>query len=370
MDATPSSAAGAELNTRERFNKVMHWQQPDRVPNMDFGYWAETITTWHGQGLPDRLKTNEDVEKHLGLEGESRIPTLPIAPVLYPPFEIEVLEEEGDHKIIRSEEGNICRVSDRYTSIPQYIKFGLETREDWARYKPERLDYKREDRIGDVGRAAGEAHNLGLPVRIIAGSLYGLLRNWMGVENISIALLTDRDWVEEMMEHLTEMALHLIDKALPGLDVDMAWWWEDMCYNKGPLLSPKLFSELMVPRYKRITEALRRHGVDVNVLDCDGCIYELVPGWIEAGINCMFPIEVAHTDPIRLRRDYGKDLLLMGGVDKIALAGGRTAIDREMDRLKSLVEEGGYIPTVDHRVPPDVSFANYLYYLEKKSEIL
>ena len=78
----------------------------------------------------------------------------------------------------------------------------------------------------------------------------------MGVENISIALMTEKQWVAEMMEHLMEMTIYLIEKALPDIDVDIAWWWEDMCYNKGPLISPKLFDELLIPRYKQITDAL------------------------------------------------------------------------------------------------------------------
>jgi uroporphyrinogen decarboxylase len=136
------------------------------------------------------------------------------------------------------------------------------------------------------------------------------------------------------------------------------------------LVSPKIVEELMVPRYKRITDALRKHNIDVNLLDCDGRIYELVPLWLKGGINCMFPIEALHTDAVKLRKEYGKDLLLVGGVDKIELAKGKEATDRELERLRPLMEDGGYIPTVDHRVPPDVSFENYLYYLEKRKEML
>ena len=143
-----------------------------------------------------------------------------------------------------------------------------------------------------------------------------------------------------------------------------------MCFNHGPLISPKLFEELMVPRYRRITVALKKYNIDIDILDCDGQIYELVPGWLKGGINCMFPIEAAHTDPIKLRKEYGKDILLMGGVNKVQLAKSKAAIDQELERLQPLVEEGGYIPMVDHRVPPDVSFENYLYYVEKKKEIL
>lgn len=358
------------MTTRERFNKVFHWQKPDRAPNMDFGYWDETIIAWHKQGLPENVKTGQDVEKHLDLEGAEIIPGLPVINGLYPSFESKVLEDKGSHRIVQDSEGNICEISKESVSIPRYIKYGLETHKDWEIYKREHLDYKREDRIGDVKKVVEEAHASGMPVRFNTGSLYGWLRNWMGVENLSIAMMTEREWVEEMMEHLTRMTLYLIEKSLPGVNVDVAWWWEDMCYNHGPLVSPKIFEEIMVPRYKMVTDTLKKYNVDVNVLDCDGRIYELVPGWLKGGINCMFPIEAAHTDPIKLREEYGRNVLLFGGVDKIQLAKGKDAIDRELERLHPLVEKGGYIPTVDHRVPPDVSFENYLYYLEKRKEIL
>jgi len=125
-----------------------------------------------------------------------------------------------------------------------------------------------------------------------------------------------------------------------------------------------------VPRYKRITDALKARGIGVNVLDCDGRIYELVPGWLRGGINCMFPIESLHTDPWKLREEHGEKVLLLGGVDKMALIAGKDAIDRELERLHPLVGRGGYLPCVDHRVPPDVTYENYLYYLERKKGIL
>ncbi len=358
------------MTTRERFNKVMHWQGVDRVPNMDFGYWDETITAWHKQGLPAYLKTNQDVERYLGLEGAEIIPHLPVANGLYPPFEDIVLEDRGKYRLVQNAEGNICEVPKEGTSIPHYVRYVLEAPKDWQRFKRERLDYTRKDRIGEVKKVVKGAHLAGMPVRFNAGSLYGWLRNWMGVENFSLAIMNEREWVEEMMEHLTEMTIYLIEKTLPEVDIDVAWWWEDMCFNHGPLISPKLFEELMVPRYRRITDALRKYNVDISMLDCDGQIYQLVPGWLRGGINCMFPIEAAHTDAVKLRQEYGKDILLIGGVNKVQLAKGKQAIDEELKRLRPLIEKGGYIPMVDHRVPPDVSFDNYLYYLEKRKEIL
>ncbi|MGC8832162.1 MAG: uroporphyrinogen decarboxylase family protein, partial [Thermoproteota archaeon] len=112
------------------------------------------------------------------------------------------------------------------------------------------------------------------------------------------------------------------------------------------------------------------YGVEVNILDCDGKIDELVPGWLKAGINCMFPIEAKYTSPVRLREKYGNKILLMGGVNKLALIEGPNSIDEEMRNLSQLVKEGGYIPMVDHRVPPDVSLSNYVYYLKAKRKTI
>ena len=307
----------------------------------------------------------------MGLEGTDSLPGLPVNVGMRPGFEYKILEDKGDHMIVLDGSGVICEVFKEDASIPHYIKFPIETREDWETFKRERLNPDDPERIGDnLKQVVDDAHANGKPVRFSAGSLYGWLRNWMGVENLSIALLTEKAWVEEMMEHLTQLTLHIIDKALPGLDIDCAWWWEDMCYNHGPLCSPALFNELMVPRYKRITDALKQYGIDVNVLDCDGNIHELVPGWLRGGINCMFPLESAHTDAVKIREEYGDDVLLIGAVDKMQLMKGKDAIDREIERLAPLVERGGFIPTVDHRVPPDVTMENYLYYLDKKQEIL
>ena len=358
------------MTTRERLNRVLHWQKPDRVPNMEFGYWEKTLPVWWDQGLPRELRTNEDVERYLGLEGISTIPEAPVEVGLFPVFTEEVLEERNGRRIVRNKDGVICEKLDYDSTMPHFLKFPIENRADWERLRDERLDPAHPGRVGDVKAAVAAAHAAGMPIHVHGGSLYGRLRNWMGLEALSVALMTNRDWVEEMMEHLNRLALVVLERALPETEVDLAWWWEDMCYSHGPLMSPRLFEEMMVPRYKRTTDLLRGHGIEVNVLDCDGRIYELVPGWLRAGINCMFPIEALHTDPWRLRQEYGERVLLMGGVDKRALIAGREAIDRELKRLAPLVERGGYIPCVDHRVPPDVTYENYLYYLEKKRAIL
>jgi uroporphyrinogen decarboxylase len=139
-----------------------------------------------------------------------------------------------------------------------------------------------------------------------------------------------------------------------------------MCYCAGPLISPKHFKQYLVPHYRRLADLLHQHGVDVIWVDCDGRIDRLLPLWLEAGVNCMFPVEVGTwgADPIRYRREYGRDLLMMGGFSKRILAGQKEEIEREVYRLAPLVEEGGFIAFCDHRVPADVPLENYWFYLQ------
>ena len=142
--------------------------------------------------------------------------------------------------------------------------------------------------------------------------------------------------------------------------------WEDMAYNRGPLMSPIHFKKYLVPHYRRISDLARKHGVDVIYLDCDGKIDALLPLWLDSGINCMYPIEIGtwDSDPVSFRNQYGKGMLMMGGFDKHILSQGKSQIEAEIYRLLPVVEEGGYIPFPDHRVPPDVPYENYLYYVE------
>ncbi len=358
------------MTTRERVLAVFAGDRPDRLPNVEFGYWDQTLERWHTEGMPAEVTDHAGAERYFALEGTTIFAEVPVINGLHPRFPRTVLEEHADRSIIIDDEGNTCEVLTEHSSMPRYLKYGLQTRDDWERLKAERLDPDAPGRIGDLKKTLADARASGMPIFFHAGSLYGWLRNWMGVEEFSYAVMSEKEWVEEMMEHLTQLTLSLLERVLPQVPVDLGWWWEDMCYNRGPLMSPALFRELMVPRYKRITGLFRDYGVKTQILDCDGSIHQLVPHWLEAGINCMFPLEVAHTDAARLRKEHGDRLLLLGGVDKLALIHGKEAIDREIERLVPLVRAGRYIPCVDHRVPADVSLENYRYYLKQKEKLL
>jgi uroporphyrinogen decarboxylase len=131
-----------------------------------------------------------------------------------------------------------------------------------------------------------------------------------------------------------------------------------------------MFDQWIVPRYKRITDLLHKHGVDIVWTDCDGNIMPIADRFLAGGINCMFPIEVAAgSDPIAMREKFGRRVLLHGGVNKIALLKGPKAIEKELLRIKPAVDEGGFVPHVDHRCPADVTLENYKFYLKLKRQL-
>jgi uroporphyrinogen decarboxylase len=251
----------------------------------------------------------------------------------------------------------------------------LTDRESWqVHYRP-RLDPDHPARYpaeGDNALERWRDPDRDYPLILPGGSLYGWLRNWMGLENLSIVVYDDPAWFEEMVTTVADCIVGTLSRVFEtGGRFDACAMWEDMCFNAGPLLSPAHLKRHLVPHYRRIADLLHKHDIDVLWVDCDGKIDKLIPLWLEAGVNCMFPVEVGTwgADPIGLRQQYGQDLLMMGGFDKRILARSKEEIEAEVHRLTPLVEEGGYIGFCDHLVPPDVPLGNYLYYLETVREV-
>jgi uroporphyrinogen decarboxylase len=362
------------MNDRERFKATMHYQPRDRSPIVDFNFWDETLPTWHQQGLPKHVNRANSAE-FFGMDyslgsGAANPIDVDVPVMLWPPFEEIVIEDRGDRELIQQEDGVRVLRNKVEASVPMHVGHLLVDRDSWqAHYKP-RLEPTMSGRYPDdwdeaikVWRDPNRDH----PIFLSGGSLYGKLRDWMGVENLSLVVYDDPAWFEEMVTTVADCILGVLTRILEtGGRFDGCGMWEDMAYNAGPLLSPKHFEQFLVPHYRRIADLLHRHGVDVIWVDCDGKIDKLVPLWLKAGINCMFPLEVGtwRADPIRFRQEYGPDLLLMGGVDKTILAGSKQKIEQEVYRLAPLVEEGGFIGFCDHRVPPTVPLENYLFYLE------
>jgi uroporphyrinogen decarboxylase len=368
------------LTHRERLLRTLRRQPVDRAPDYEFRAWVQTIDRWANEGMPIPSLVGMGsptgyLEHHFGTDDAEYGPGLSANVRLLPAFEPQVIEERGESWVIQDADGALSeQLKPEFgASIPRYIRFAIQTRADWERIRDERLDPAHPDRVpAHLDALVRRLNAADYPVIFSAGSLYGWIRNWMGVENLSLMLYDDLPLVEEMMEHLTRLTLSVLERlAGHGLRIDRADWWEDMCFRSGSLLSTRLFARLMTPRYKRITDFLRQEfGTEFNQLDCDGNIHQLAPLWLDGGINVMFPVEAAHTDPQRLAGQLGTRGIQRGAFDKRALIAGPAAIDAELAKLRPLVERGDLIPHTDHLVPPDVPLEHFIYYRRKKLELI
>jgi uroporphyrinogen-III decarboxylase len=353
------------LSDRERFNRQMHYQPVDRCFNMEFGYWDENYQLW--PMFVDNGITNEN-EANIFFNFD-RIEVISGHNWLYPAFEKIVVEERQTTKVIRNEDGLLAEIpKDGHDTIPHYISATVRTPEDWRKVKAERLQASNPGRILDIA-ALKQKHpaERDYPLGVDCGSMIGKIRDMLTFEGLAYAIYDYPEMVEDMVETSCQMVEANLDQLLPHFDFDFASGWEDICYKGGPIVSVKFFDKVIVPRYKRIHQKIQAAGIDLWYIDCDGDVRPILPAMMGSGINCLFPFEVngcAH--PAELFKQFGKELRIMGGVDKIQLGKGPEAIKAYLDTLVPLVERGGYIPFCDHRCPPNVLPEDYLYYLDLK----
>lgn len=369
------------MTNRERILAVLNYEKYDRIPVIHFGFWNETLTKWKDEGhlTSEVLKDAWDGSANQKIIGDllgfdsSFSMTLHNEMALSPCFEtIEVGKTPDGFRKVRNHMGVIELHRGDATGIPAEIDHLLKDRESWeehfkAKLQPGKdriytanLDYFKENRPQDT------------ILHLYAGSLFGAIRDMMGVEGISYLYADDEELFVEIIDTVgnlcyeqTKMILALANER--GLTIDCGHFWEDICYKNGPLVIPSVFHEVVGPHYKKITSLLNQNGINLISLDCDGWIDSLIPTWFNNGVNIMFPIEVGtwRAEITPWREKYGKELRGVGGMDKTIFAHDYKAVDQEIERLKPLIALGGFIPCPDHRIAPDAKWENVQYYCER-----
>ncbi len=367
------------MTNLERLQAIMNYQNYDRVPVVHFGFWKETLDAWAEQGhfsAEDAKKYYNGACEHrqfcrkLGFDfgwGDSGIGTnMGLAPA----FEKKVIEEMPDgSKKVMNHYGVIELEVPGATSIAAEIDHTLKDRKSWEeeflpklQFFEDRINYKRLEEIKAEDEAGREE-----PRWLNCGSMIGTIRNWLGVQGLSYLWIDDPELYDEIIDHCANLIYTCLEKVLAtGVKADFGHFWEDICFKNGPLVAPSVFEEKCGPNYRKITGLLKKHGINMASVDCDGCIDALISTWLENGVNTMFPIEVgtweASIKP--WREKYGRELRGVGGMNKTVFGYDYAAIDAEVERLKPLVDLGGYIPCPDHRIAPEAKLENVQYYCE------
>lgn len=358
-------------------------------PNWEMAYWIETIDRWRKEGNigfqgDDREaniragKVHQDgvpiIQDPSGgtLELEMPLVVFPGNYWIYPENEREVIEEIDDRQIVIDEIGVKMEVG-KSASIPRYLEWPVKTRDDWERYKAERFDPKTPGRFPDnfdtvVAEYANRDYALRLGKWV---GFFGPIRFFLGEIRLMTCYYDDPDLIRDIVNDVLDFYIEIYTPILEQLNVDVFTMWEDMCYNTGPLISPELFREFMLPAYKKFTSHVKELGVKHILVDTDGDCWKLIPLFLEGGVTAIWPFEVAaNMDVVKVREQYPK-LPMIGGIDKRAVIQGREAIDAELEKkITPMMKTGGYIPTIDHHVPPDISLDNFIYYRKRMQELI
>jgi uroporphyrinogen decarboxylase len=177
-------------------------------------------------------------------------------------------------------------------------------------------------------------------------------------------LVDEPEWASEMVRFWQEFVIALMERAFEaGYVPDRVLFQEDMAFKAKSFISVPMARQFLFPCWQRLTALCRQAGVPVIEIDSDGYVGELIPLWIEAGVNCNSPLEVAAGNDLPAYAScYGKQMAWQGGVDKRKIAAGGAELRAEMDRLAPAIRASGYIPGCDHGVPPDIAWPNFLDY--------
>ena len=350
---------------RQALAALMDFQTPELLPQFEWGYWPATLERWRSEGLPEGAHPWE----HLGITWYEHAP---VNMGIFPLFEAELLHDEGETHVVRQADGVIVRRRKDELSMPQWLEFPVKTRQDFEALLP-RLDPSTPGRYPDDWPQrveAWRARDHFLTPGACMVSFFGWPRMLMGVENLLLAYHDDPDLIRAVCDHHLDFLRTIMARELREVEFDFAFIWEDMAYNGGPLIGPAMVREFMLPYYRELFDFLRSHGIRLIVLDSDGDISLLIPLFMQAGVDALLPFEVAAGLDVRQVREQYPRLRILGGIDKRALALGREAIDRELEaKLPAMFRSGAYLPTVDHHIPPNVSVADFEYYLERSRRL-
>jgi hypothetical protein len=314
------------MNGRERFTQTMRYGSTDRPPLFEDGIRDEVVRNWHKQGLGRKEKIDElfVFDKREEIE-----PNLEPSPALnYWPKSVNGLKNLGN----RLDPDDSNRLPDDWD-----IKVG-----DWKT-----RDYP-------------------LILRVHRGYFLSMgVHGWRRFTDAIQILVDDPYFVETWMNVYAEFISRMVAKILDEIQVDAALFSEPIGGNHGPLISPTMYSSMVLKSYLPILDVLHSYGVGTIIYRTYANTRDLLPSVVKAGFNCLWACECnpQAMDYQEIRREFGNDLRLIGGIDADALRQSQPEILQAIIKVvPDLLNDGGFIPLADGRVRDDVPYENYVYY--------
>jgi hypothetical protein len=339
----------------------------------EFGFYC--LDRWKAQGMP----ADVPLEKLFGYDppGSYSLGQLGWCEAAFQPaFEVKVLEDRGEHELVQDVAGRgvLYFKGRRNGFMPEYVTHPVKDRKSWADSVKWRLDPATATRYADLDARMKKAQEWAATGAIITQNVIGgymYLRSLIGPGELPTMFYDDPGLIHECMQQWLALADHISALHQRHVTIDQLFFGEDICYNHGPLISPRMIAEFLTPYYQQLIANIKGRQLDRSRhmyfhVDTDGHAAPVIPIFTAMGMDVMSPFEVASgCDVVAIGTQY-PDLVITGGVDKRELAKGKDAIDRLVDRIFPVMRRrGGYVPTCDHGVPEEVSYEDYVHYRKR-----
>ena len=351
----------SEITSHERFSRMFEHREADRVPIIDIP-WSETIERWHAEGMPEEVGFVE----YFGLDR--------VAEIMVdnsPRYPEKILEENEEYSIFTTPWGATLKKWKHRESTPAFLDFTITDRGSWKEARdrmqpdPERVPWDLLEKNFRIWREQG----YWIQTNLWFG--FDVVHSWaVGTERLLIAMLEDPEWCVDMFNHYLDVNLALLEMVFErGYEFDSAYWWDDMGYKGSQFFSVDTYREMLKPVHKRAIDWAHSHGMKTHLHSC-GNVNPFIPELVEIGLDALNPMEVkAGMDPLAIKQQYGKNLVLHGGVNAV-LWDDPEAIEEEMERVvPALKEGGGYIFSSDHSVPASVGLEDFRRIVKKAKEL-
>jgi uroporphyrinogen decarboxylase len=403
------------MNAREKFLATCEFEKVP-PPKWEFGYWGETIDNWYNQGLPknhppkidekittptrsmflpawqtisDRLPKgiavmagglywptqgfplDFDVKAYFGMDWTQEL--VDVNGLACPMFEPKVVNEDERYWDFLDVDGVVKRFQKEPQTMPAGWEWPVKDWNSWNEYK-ERVNLSNiTKRLPENWNTLVERYrerDFPLALGGFPHGFFGTPAHLMGYDTLFISYYESPDLVHDIVSTFTDMWIALYEEVLSYTDVDHLQIWEDISFGSGSMVSDDIIREFQVPYYKKMTDFLKGKGVKYFFLDTDGDCMDIIPLFMEGGINGMYPFEWhcgMRAEEVRTRFP---DLIIMGNVPKSEIPKGKKRIDEVLAPVEKTMKRGGYIPYGDHFIPPDVDWENFQYYRNKLNAII
>jgi uroporphyrinogen decarboxylase len=350
------------MTGKERITRILKHQPVDRIGVFEH-FWSDTYKAW------DSKLSGESYEDHFGLDMQT---FWAFNLVLDLDFEKQIVAETEETITYLDGNGAVLKTHKIHDSTPEHIDFSIKERKDWEKVKSKLTPDPRRINFEGYRNAKQQAEKAGRFFVWSGINVFECMHPICGHENLLVGMALEPDWVSDMVNTYANLTVEL-QKILFEKEgyPDGLWFYEDLGYKEHPFMSAQMYSELIKPGHIFTINYAKKHNLPVIMHAC-GFIEPLLPGMIEAGIDCLQVIEIkAGMDLLKLHKLYGDKIAFMGGIDvRTIYSNDKEIIDKELKSKIPIVKNGfNYILHSDHSIPKTVNYETYCYFVKKGLEI-